>query len=75
MTRGPGTSAERAHRGRRDADGRGVDRRRRPDDDPVLLGLIAATQATRLEALDDPEFEAAVLADLVPFAPGATATG
>jgi monoamine oxidase len=45
------------------------------DDEPVLVGLIAATQAERLEALDDPEFEAAVLADLAPFAPGATATG
>jgi monoamine oxidase len=44
------------------------------DEDPVLVGLIAATQAERLEALDDPEFEAAVLADLAPFALGATAT-
>ena len=40
----------------------------RPDDEPVLVGVIAATQATRLEALDDPEFEAAVLADLAPYA-------
>ena len=47
----------------------------RPDDEPVLVGLIAATRAERLEALDDPEFEAAVLADLAPFAPGARATG
>ena len=47
----------------------------RPDDEPVLVGLIAATQAVRLEALEDPEFEAAVLADLAPFAPAARDTG
>ncbi|GAA1767555.1 flavin monoamine oxidase family protein [Agromyces humatus] len=47
----------------------------RPDDEPVLVGLIAATQAQRLEALDDQQFEAAVLADLAPFAPAATAGG
>ncbi|MCD2443289.1 FAD-dependent oxidoreductase [Agromyces sp. SYSU K20354] len=47
----------------------------RPDDEPVLVGLIAATQAERLEALDDEQFEAAVLADLAPFAPAATAGG
>ncbi len=39
-----------------------------PDGEPVLVGLIAATQAERLEALDDEAFRAAVLADLVPFA-------
>ncbi|MFF2274278.1 FAD-dependent oxidoreductase [Agromyces sp. NPDC058126] len=43
-----------------------------PDGEPVLVGLIAATQAERLEALDDAAFREAVLADLVPFA---TATG
>lgn len=43
-----------------------------PDGEPVLVGLIAATQAERLEALDDQAFREAVLADLVPFA---TATG
>lgn len=40
--------------------------------EPVLVGLIAATQAARLEQFDDAEFAAAVLADLAPFA---TATG
>ena len=47
----------------------------RASGEPVLVGVIAAHHALRLEALDDPEFEAAVLADLAPFAPGATATG
>ena len=36
--------------------------------EPVLVGVIAATQATRLEALDDPQFLAAILADLAPYA-------
>lgn len=40
--------------------------------DPVLLGLIAARQATRLEELDDASFVEAVLADLGPYA---TASG
>ncbi|MBM7831873.1 monoamine oxidase [Agromyces cerinus] len=40
--------------------------------EPILLGLIAAAQATRLEALDDPSFQAEVLEALAPFA---TATG
>jgi monoamine oxidase len=39
-----------------------------PSGDPVLLGLIAARQATRLEELDDPTFLEAVLADLGPYA-------
>lgn len=43
-----------------------------PEGEAVLVGLIAATQAERLEALDDRAFQDAVLADLVPFA---TATG
>ena len=47
----------------------------RASGEPVLVGVIAAHHALRLEALDDPEFEAAVLADLAPFAPGATASG
>lgn len=46
------------------------------DDEPVLVGVIAAEQARRLEQLNDDEFRAEVLADLVPFAPGdPTATG
>ena len=36
--------------------------------EPILVGVIAATQATRLEALDDPQFQAAILADLAPYA-------
>ncbi|WP_022891486.1 flavin monoamine oxidase family protein [Agromyces subbeticus] len=36
--------------------------------EPVLVGLIAAGQATRLEALDDQAFQAAVLEALAPFA-------
>lgn len=36
--------------------------------EPVLLGIIAARQATRLESLDDEEFQAAILADLGPYA-------
>ncbi|KRC59368.1 hypothetical protein ASE14_16680 [Agromyces sp. Root81] len=40
--------------------------------EPILLGLIAAVQATRLEALDDPSFQAEVLDALAPFA---TASG
>ena len=43
-----------------------------PTGDPVLLGLIAARHATRLEELDDPAFLEAVLADLGPYA---TTTG
>lgn len=39
-----------------------------PTGDPVLLGLIAARHATRLEELDDPAFLEAVLADLGPYA-------
>jgi len=39
-----------------------------PTGEPVLLGLIAARQATRLEALDDDEFRDVVLADLAPYA-------
>ncbi|ANJ25856.1 flavin monoamine oxidase family protein [Agromyces aureus] len=38
----------------------------------VLVGVIAAAQATRLEQLSDQDFVSAVLADLEPFA---TATG
>lgn len=37
------------------------------DDAPVLLGLIAAGAAQRLEALDDDAFREAVLAGLVPY--------
>ncbi|UOE43926.1 flavin monoamine oxidase family protein [Agromyces larvae] len=40
--------------------------------EPVIVGVIAATQATRLESLDDDEFQDEVLAALAPFA---TATG
>lgn len=40
--------------------------------EPVLVAVIAATQATRLEELDDEEVQAAILADLAPYA---TATG
>ncbi|MFB9311197.1 hypothetical protein BJY17_002987 [Agromyces hippuratus] len=40
--------------------------------EPILLGLIAAVQATRLETLDDPSFQAEVLEALAPFA---TTTG
>lgn len=36
--------------------------------DPVLLGIIAARQATRLEELDDASFLEAVLDDLGPYA-------
>ena len=36
--------------------------------EPILVGVIAASQATRLEALDDPQFQAAILADLAPYA-------
>jgi monoamine oxidase len=39
-----------------------------PTGDPVLLGLIAARQATRLEELDDASFLEAVLDDLGPYA-------
>jgi len=41
-------------------------------DEPILVGVIAATQATRLEELDDDELQATILADLAPYA---TATG
>ncbi|MDR5701230.1 flavin monoamine oxidase family protein [Agromyces aerolatus] len=41
-------------------------------DEPVLVGIIAAEQARRLEELSDDEFRAEVLADLVPFAPEPT---
>lgn len=37
-------------------------------DEPMLVGIIAAGQALRLEELDDEEFQAVVLADLAPFA-------
>jgi monoamine oxidase len=40
--------------------------------EPVLVAVIAATQATRLEQLDDEELQAAILADLAPYA---TTTG
>ncbi|HET6672335.1 MAG TPA: FAD-dependent oxidoreductase [Agromyces sp.] len=40
----------------------------RGTDDPVLVGIIAAGQARRLEALDDREFRKAVLPGLEPFA-------
>ena len=36
--------------------------------EPVLVGVIAATQVRRLEALDDQEFLEVILADLAPFA-------
>lgn len=36
--------------------------------EPVLMGLIAAGQASRLEELDDQAFQAAVLEALAPFA-------
>ncbi|PWC03607.1 flavin monoamine oxidase family protein [Agromyces badenianii] len=36
--------------------------------EPILVGIIAAAQAIRLEALDDQAFQAAVLDALVPFA-------
>ncbi|MEF3402529.1 flavin monoamine oxidase family protein [Agromyces sp. CCNWLW203] len=36
--------------------------------EPILLGLIAAVQATRLEGLDDPSFQEEVLGALAPFA-------
>lgn len=39
--------------------------------EPVLMGVIAALQAPRLEALDDREFQDAILADLAPYATGA----
>jgi monoamine oxidase len=38
-------------------------------DDGVLVGVIAAEQAVRLEALGDGEFRTEVLASLAPFAP------
>lgn len=38
------------------------------DGQAVLVGVIAAAQATRLEQLSDQDFLTAVLADLVPFA-------
>ncbi|HKH07938.1 MAG TPA: FAD-dependent oxidoreductase, partial [Agromyces sp.] len=38
-------------------------------DDGVLVGVIAAEQAVRLEALGDGEFRIEVLASLAPFAP------
>ena len=44
----------------------------RATDEPVLVGVIAAGQAPRLEALDDQEFLAAILPGLAPYA---TATG
>ena len=34
----------------------------------ILVGVIAATQAPRLESLDDQEFQTAILADLAPYA-------
>jgi hypothetical protein len=37
--------------------------------DSVLVGIIAADQALRLESLNDADFEAEVLAALAPFAP------
>lgn len=40
----------------------------RATDEAVLVGVIAAQQATRLESLDDEEFREAILADLVPYA-------
>ncbi len=36
--------------------------------EPILVGVIAATQVPRLEALDDQEFLEVILADLAPFA-------
>jgi hypothetical protein len=39
--------------------------------DAVLVGVIASTQATRLEQLSDQDFVTAVLADLEPFATAA----
>lgn len=44
----------------------------RATDEPVLVAVIAATQATRLEQLDDEELQATILADLAPYA---TTTG
>jgi monoamine oxidase len=38
--------------------------------EPILVGVIASTQALRLERLDDPEFLSAVLDDLAPYATG-----
>ena len=52
-------------------DGRRRRRRATGEDDEggaVLVGVIAATQAPRLEALDDSEFLSAILVDLAPFA-------
>ncbi|MDQ0894741.1 flavin monoamine oxidase family protein [Agromyces ramosus] len=40
----------------------------RGTDEAVLVGVIAAQQATRLEPLDDEEFREAILADLAPYA-------
>lgn len=37
--------------------------------EPVLVGVIAAAHAPRLEALDDPEFQEEILAGLAPYAP------
>lgn len=36
--------------------------------EPVLVAVIAATQASRLEELDDEELQATILADLAPYA-------
>jgi monoamine oxidase len=44
-------------------------------DAPVLLGLIAAGAAQRLEALDDDAFREAVLAGLVPYSSDSNAEG
>jgi monoamine oxidase len=38
------------------------------DTGAVLVGVIAAAQARRLESLDDDEFQTAILADLAPYA-------
>jgi monoamine oxidase len=44
-------------------------------DAPVLMGLIAAGAAERLEALDDDEFRETVLVGLVPYAPDSDQEG
>jgi len=36
--------------------------------EPILVGVIASTQALRLEPLDDQEFLSTVLDDLAPYA-------
>ncbi|UOQ90407.1 FAD-dependent oxidoreductase [Agromyces endophyticus] len=41
---------------------------------PVLVGILSAAQARLLDDLDDQAFQAAVLDDLVPFAPPPPAT-